>query len=732
MKRGRRRLIRAAAMLCAVALAALLISWLFLASLGVSIPLDGFRSPMEVAVSRALGREVKISGALVLTTTTPPTIVAHQVRIMSQPGQREVLRAVRVAIPLAPFALLRGKLPSKRLLIEEAKIELDGERLSADLPPQPTAQQPEWQEIVVRPLLLSYRGDREHAYEIRFDQVSIRNQPGQAFELAIEGRIQEQPYNINVKSGRREGPLTAGASWPLQGKLRYAEMGLLLDGRLQISRQGLVLTSALLIDWPAAHSRFAAQLRQVALTGALSLDTKGDRPLVRGELRLAEFDALLRFGAGLDSGPLTGDAPFTDLRPAAVSLATVPVAFDLAGASFRGRLHLLERAGKLLPELTLSATDVNAGALLARLAGREDIRGKVERLGFQASLQTQDEDSLLNRVALALRAVGSRLSYGSASGKRAIDVTVDELELSLPAGDEMALQARGTLLEEPFSAQFTAGGLEALLLDKSWPVTLSVRGSGAVLDVDGSVASAQSDTATRLQLGLYGERLGDLSIWLGVSPCAITPYLLQGQLVLEREIGRLQFVTLQTDQSRLSAELDWSGYIQGDRLLAMLRFETLNTADLEALIPLVTHSAEKGLASRVAIDLPVLAQQVEITNADIDVAIEHLPLKPLDITDVSLLARIREGRLQRSAFHAHLGGARLRGYLDPTTDGTTVVFENGNDETAASGRLSKLFSDALRWAGSSAMVPLRWFIEKKLFAADPAECQLPAAVADKH
>jgi uncharacterized protein involved in outer membrane biogenesis len=66
MKQGQRHITRRVAMACGVTLAAVLLAWLVVVGLGISIPLDGFRSPIEAGASRALGREVHIDGMLAL------------------------------------------------------------------------------------------------------------------------------------------------------------------------------------------------------------------------------------------------------------------------------------------------------------------------------------------------------------------------------------------------------------------------------------------------------------------------------------------------------------------------------------------------------------------------------------------------------------------------------------------------------------------------------------------
>jgi hypothetical protein len=293
----------------------------------------------------------------------------------------------------------------------------------------------------------------------------------------------------------------------------------------------------------------------------------------------------------------------------------------------------------------------------------------------------------------------------------------------------MKMRARGSLLDESVTVKFTAGGLEALLEEETWPITLSATGGGAVLDISGPLATAHADTATRLHVGLYGKRLGDLAAWLGVSPCAAASYNLRGELVLGKDIGRLQFLQLQTDRTRLNGELDWSGDDQIALLHAVLHFEALDPADIEALIPLMNRDSDEGAARGIAIDMPVLPARVEIINADIDLAIAHILLELVDITEVSLAAQVRDGKLQRSPFHTHIGTASFQGYLDPASAETAVVFENEDDDSATGGRMDKLFSSVVRWVGSSAVVPLRWIFRKKFSAGVPADCQDQAVEA---
>ena len=741
MKQGRRRITRRVAMVCGVMLAGLFVTWLVVLGLGISIPLDGFRNPIETAVSRALGREVHIDGTLALRPTLGPTIVAHDVRITNPAGQGDLLQAGRVAVRLAPVALLRGELHSLRMLIEDASIELDtrvsgahstspaepGEVNAGGYPLSASAEllarQPELQDLVLRRVVLNYRDDKTgQAYPVKLDEVSVHTRAGQPLELMLRGRFQQQPYTIELTGGPLADLLTPTGPWPLQAEVNFADTRQLLNGNLEASPQGLVMTFELRVDWPAEFARFAARIGRAPLAGRLSLLADQGRPVVAGELQLPALDAVLRFGEGAGPARDTADQPARGGEVLADRHVSVPLTASIADVPFHGQLIVAGEGVGQVVELAFSATDANAGDLLTTLTGTTAIRGHFRHVGFQASVRGSGETGIVNRVALALQVDGAKLSYGNAAGERPVAITLEELTLSLPAGEAVTMRARGALLDESFSVKFTAGGLEALLVEESWPITLSATGGGAVLDISGPIA--HGTTATRLHVGLYGKRIGDLAAWLGVSPCAAAPYTLRGQLILAKDIGRLQFLQVQTNRTQLNGELDWSGADQIALMHAVLHFEDMDPADIEALIPLVNQVSDEGAANGIAIDIPVLPRRVDIVNADIDLSIAHILLVPVDMTDVSLSARIRDGVLQPSTFHAHVGGASFQGYLDPTTAETAVVFENEDYGSADGGPLDNLFSSAVRWVGSVAIVPLRWIFMKNISAGNPADCQV--------
>ena len=96
----------------------------------------------------------------------------------------------------------------------------------------------------------------------------------------------------------------------------------------------------------------------------------------------------------------------------------------------------------------------------------------------------------------------------------------------------------------------------------------------------------------------------------------------------------------------------------------------------------------------------------------------------MDITDVSLSTRVRQGRLQRSPFDVRLGNVSAQGYLDPAGKETTLVFEDIDIDSAAGERMDKLFSSAARLVGNRVVVPLHWLFSKNLSNGESVDCEV--------
>ena len=636
-------------------------------------------------------------------------------------------------------------------------------------------------------IVLSYRDDRtgQH-YQFKLDEVSGSAVPGQPLELLIRSDIQQEASVAHLSGGNLYGLLASPVNWPLEITMDRGGAHLVLKGTLDASQpnKGSALDFELHGEHPptAAESMIRGRLAgsnsgleltvmearfgHSTLQGRVSARFDAPRPHISAELQFPVLDAALLSDAGTSphhpadespegrSADISGwleavdlDAAITirefvhspiDIRNTNVKLTmrdgilSAPLNALIADVPFHGELSVNRQSGSPVQKLTLEARNVGAGKLVDNLTGLKGIRGKFNRIEIHAASSDTTAEDLLNGFDIVLKVTGANLSYGNVAGGRPVGLALKDLALAMPRGKEQSVIAHGSLLNEPFAIEITGGVPGNLLGQEEWPVVLSATGSGATLGIDGSLSDARGVSQARLNLNLSGERLGDLADWFGVSPCAETPYTVRGQLIISENVRRLQFLQVRLGETQLNGDLEWSMDEQTPLLHALIHFDTLDPDDLDGLMPLVDSGNEQDEKMGIAVDMPLLPGRIEIRNADIKLTTEQLLLKPVDISNISLSSLIRGGKLMRSPFHAHIGTTSFAGYLDPSGAATDVVFDiEGNDKDSGS-LLKNLFSTAVRWVGSAAVVPLQWLFKKELSDEAADDCRARMSRTPNH
>jgi len=640
-------------------------------------------------------------------------------------------------------------------------------------------------ELFLRNIVVSYRDDRNEWHSrLKLDEISGSARPGQPLDLLIRGRLRQETYVARLTGGSLMELMSSTGNWPLQATVNMADASLVLNGKVDTARparesaldfelhglrmpvigestmQGRLAFSDSGLDLTIREASFGAS----ALQGRISARFDAARPHVTAELQASTLDAALLSGiwpsnevyGSPSSQPTEGSAARTSAGVTewlgAIDLDTVitvqkfvhtpidildtslklsmrdgrlsaPLVALIAGAPFHGELTTDRQDDRPALELKLTATNADAGKFLGNLTGIEGIRGAIKHIGFHAGTSAIGTTDLMNGFDIGVNITGARLSYGNIAGGRPVDLTLDDLALMIPGGKKMSVTTHGTLLNHPYVAEFTGGTLQELLQQKEWPVDLSATGSGATLGITGSISGARGDTQARLNLQLAGERLGELADWFGVSPCSKVSYSARGQLVISADIGRLQFLRARVGRTLLNGDLDWSRDERIPLLHAVMHFDSLYPADLDGISSLVKPGKGDAVKNGIVIDMPVLPREIRIRNADIKLAMEHILIKPVEFTDVSLSSQIRGGKLMRSPFHAHIGTTSFQGYLDPSGAATDVVFNFENNDKDSGNRLNNLFSTAVRWAGSAAIVPLQWLLTQELSAKAADDCR---------
>ncbi len=289
------------------------------------------------------------------------------------------------------------------------------------------------------------------------------------------------------------------------------------------------------------------------------------------------------------------------------------------------------------------------------------------------SAENKDSQQIqfLGLEELALRKLA--VTYRESGAERVLEFELEELAGKASADQPMQLNARGTFQKVPYTVSFTGGSIVNLLTtEEPWPIDLTTTGAGAQLSLKGSVAGETDARGSTLELKLSGDRIGELSPWLGLSPEATSNYLVSGQLKVTPDEWHLTPMEIQVGRTRLTGELAQTGLSTNPLTIAKFQFDAIDPEELEAILPpeqevkAKPQAAEKPKEKKtgLTLDAPILPQQVVIDDADIEFVIKRIFLPTIDIRDVSLSSRFREGKVERSPFKAVIAEVLFKGEFD--------------------------------------------------------------------
>jgi hypothetical protein len=459
----------------------------------------------------------------------------------------------------------------------------------------------------------------------------------------------------------------------------------------------------------------AGNVAATGLTGSFEADLSKDKPILNGSIDIQRIDAwpvlaaiqeeeLVRADDQAAAPDLEEtrtaeevdlDAPFLTLDPLGkldarfsltvhevANLATglrdanldiqvedgklsAPMSVILAGVPFRGEVTVAPVDGQPRVAVMLGAEGSTVGELAKLLTGARGIEGKFDsaQLGFQA--RGESIRNLIGSSELRFSLAGAALSYGHDQvGAKSVEFTLEEAHMFFPAAAESRITAVGTLLGTPFSVEARGGTFIENFIDRSWPVQLKATGSGAQIDIDGTVRRAQLDRGSQIAFSLVGEPMGDLAAWVGVSPQATQSYELTGHL--SHDLGGLR---IQIDQARIG-DSSFAGEV-GNKLIgdtretfAQLDFDVLDLARLDSLLPKAQgeRTPRQGKEA-LSIDVPILPRSIEFFDSDIDLSFERIGLKTTAITEVRFSSKIEQGFLDEAPIELVLAGSRFEGKL---------------------------------------------------------------------
>jgi hypothetical protein len=469
------------AVACVLALAAL-------AFIGVTIDAQRWREPAGAALSRALGREVRLDGPVRLTLSLHPELLVGNLGIANPPGfdSPDFVRIGELRVAMALLPLLRDELRVHELRGRDVAVRLaragDGRgnwAFDAGAREGPArTRELDVHRIALTNVLIEYAGSGAER-RLELAELVAEAQPDETVRLELRGPPDAAAAFTASATGGPLSGLGATEPWPFDFQIFSPEMVLNARGTLTgpLGRPGVRAA----FGAGTADVRKLGQLVGLAATPAGAAAISGELVVTPGTVTLSSLNGAIG-GAAL-AGDLAldtrGARPKVAGRLALSALNVARLLPDVSAAAPEETRTLARAFGEIertdLPLDWLALIDADVELSAARWVGFPgDVRGLNARLRIDAGRLA---------VPLAVTIAGARFE-----GELSDDATI------VPPHARLRLAARdaplGGLAELLFDVPYVAGRVDR------FEVTLDARGSTVrelARDLAGRVAVAGAE-----------------------------------------------------------------------------------------------------------------------------------------------------------------------------------------------------------------------------------------------
>ncbi len=375
------------------------------------------------------------------------------------------------------------------------------------------------------------------------------------------------------------------------------------------------------------------------------------------ELTRADADVTLSVGRWVS---LPGDVSDVSLRVKIENgILHTPMQATVTGVKLQGDAHVDGTASPPTFRLALGTRDSDLGGLAELLAGVRGVEGKLGRFDLRLSARGDQVNELVRSLDVRLDIERGRLSYGNLEGGRPVEFTLEKLAVALPAGKALKGEMRGSLLGNPVTAQLRSGALEPLMLEDRVPIDFSARSGGVRARIHGVLQLPAENRGPELNFEISAPRAGEVASWFGLRPGAEARAALSGKAALRSREWSVRDFSMHLGRTTLTADLVHTGIGTRPLLKVKLAAEQIDVAELESLLP----KTRKQKSSGPVLNIPILPQGIDLSDADVEVRLKRFAGSPLDVRDVSFDGRIRDGYMHPSPFAVNVAETALRGAI---------------------------------------------------------------------
>ena len=549
--------------------------------LGVTINLDGIRSKVDAAATKALGRDITIEGAVELVVSFQPGLEIQGVQIGNPAGwpQGNLARAEQVRGEIDIIPLLRGKIQIGEVRAEGVLLSLEttdsGEKNWAfDIAsePQPAETEApaargtqfsvefvELRELALYDVAVTYRdGGLKKKYEFRLDGLDGTAVSGEPMVFSIWGSFQITPFNFTLKGDPFEELLNPADPWKLMLSGKIGESPIQVNGSfhpkdqaaeasLQINAENVSLggllkelgiSDSMVVDLNRFSMEIDARggnLKEIIEQSNFSSTLENGRwywpdpenqfnmdfKIIKGEIR-----SPARKSIELDLEGLVQESPFgLSLKGdpfAELALSENPWAMQLSAsfteAEFRGNAQLVRQTE--IPEVVyeLVSENVNFGKLLQQLGFAEGIDARIDKLQMNITARGRNPRELIELSEARIVLENSRYVQPIINRQEDLKLLLTQGTIHFPPKKPVIMDISGKLDRQPYSVNITGGTLASLLLEeKPWHIDIAGKFARAPMKAGITLVRPKDIPEARIEIETGKIEVGDILDWLGIA-----------------------------------------------------------------------------------------------------------------------------------------------------------------------------------------------------------------------
>ena len=340
-----------------------------------------------------------------------------------------------------------------------------------------------------------------------------------------------------------------------------------------------------------------------------------------------------------------------------------PVSVNIEGINLSGQWKTTASGRGIRSEAELLANNANIGPLVSWLLDTP-AEGQVDAFSLDVHSRGRSVARLIRNARLQLAMENGHLLIDDHEDWRVRNASVS---MGLMQNTEVSLDA--DLLAIPVEITMQADPLIAMRRNKDWHLDLQVNSPAFTASAKGFVAETGLGENSQFAIEMNADKLGALSNWLGVKPDVTAPLRFRGSLHNQRASLSIALSELLIGDSAGKLNVDWIRKEDGGLAKIRARLPTLNVDELSTFFPesepqqagkqVETKASEGGLK----LDVPLLADEIYIADADIDFRMDRLLVAGQALNDLKFSGYIRDGRLKPSPLSVIYAGSYFYGDL---------------------------------------------------------------------